>query len=163
MLNADANGAQAAPNAAASSNTPALSPATDVIFVGSPSWKAYFWQYALAWLLCLALVGFIWLLFLKLNRTAKRYKITSNSIDVESGIFGRKIETLQLWRVRDIDFQQSFLHRMLGIATIHVFTKDVTDPDLHIVGLPGSRELFDKLKLAVEHSRQTRNVLGLVE
>lgn len=144
---------------------PSTPPTADanLIFEGSPSWKAYFWQYVGAWVLCLALVGFVWLLFLRLNRTAKRYKLTNTAIDVESGIFGRKIETLQLWRVRDIDFQQSFMERMLGIATIHVFTKDVTDPDLRITGLPSSRALFDHLKTAAEQARQSRNALALIE
>ena len=75
----------------------------------------------------------------------------------------RRIETLQLWRIKDIDFQQTFWDRILGVARIFVFTKDVTTPVLTIVGLPGSRALFDQMKDAIEAARQSRNLMGIVE
>ena len=134
-----------------------------ILYEGSPSWKAWFWQYCFAWLLAVVVVGLIWVLILHLKRKSTKYKITTNSIDTETGIFSRRIETLQLWRIKDIDFQQGFWERILGIARIMVFTKDVTDPVLTIVGLPGSRALFDELKDAVEAARQSRNLMGIVE
>ncbi len=136
--------------------------AKHVIFEGVPSWKAWFWQYVGASILSLVLVGLPWLLYLSLSRKAVRYKITDRTIDYESGVFSRRIETLQLWRVRDIDFSQSAFERMLGIAHIHVMTNDATDPNLVLTGLPASREIFDALKDAADLARQQR-VLGLVQ
>ncbi len=159
-----------------------------MIFEGSPSWKAWFWSYALALLLTLgvlawgwaglfkalspkvALIGAganligagIWVLVLQLLRRSTRYRISSRNLDTEMGILTKRIETLQLWRVRDLAFRQSFTERLLGIARIHVFTRDVTDPDLILKGLPASRSVFDKLKDAAELARQQR-VVGLVE
>jgi len=154
--------APAAPIGAIAARPVATQGPAAVIYEGSPSWKAWFWSYVLAWILAVAVVGLVWLLVLSLVRKATRYKITDRNIDTERGVFSKTIETLQLWRVRDIDFRQSFFERMLGIATIHVFTKDVTDPELALKGLPASREIFDKLKDAAELARQQR-VVGLVE
>ena len=64
--------------------------------------------------------------------------------------------------MRDLDFRQSFFERILGISSIYVFGKDVTDPQLVLRGLPASREIFDKLKDAAELARQSR-VVGMVE
>jgi uncharacterized membrane protein YdbT with pleckstrin-like domain len=164
-----------------------LGPA-QTIFEGAPSWKAWFWSHvlavvlllgavALAWLGFLArfpwlrtLIGIgalvlgalVWLLILTLFRKSARYRITSRNLDTEHGIVSKQIETLQLWRIRDLDFRQSFTDRLLGIAQIRVFTADVSDPELILKGLPASRDVFDKLKDAAELARQQR-VVGIVE
>ncbi len=168
----------------------ALGPA-QTIFEGAPSWKAWFWSHILAGVLILAAValawiGFlskftpltplqtligigalvlaalVWLLVLTLIRKSSRYRITSRNLDTEHGIISKQIETLQLWRVRDLDFRQSFTDRLLGIAQIRVFTADVSDPEIILKGLPASRDIFDKLKDAAELARQQR-VVGIVE
>ena len=59
-------------------------------------------------------------------------------------------------------FRQSVTQRMLGIAQIDVYTKDVTDPEVVLRGLSASRDVFDKLKDAAELARQQR-VVGVVE
>jgi membrane protein YdbS with pleckstrin-like domain len=133
-----------------------------VIYEGYPSWKAWFWSYVLAGVLSIVLVGLVWMLILNVRRKSRRYKISQRTIDYEVGVFSRRVETLQLWRVKDLDFRQSLMERLLGIATIHVFTSDVTDPEIVIRGLPASREIFDRLKEATEMARQQR-VVGIVE
>jgi membrane protein YdbS with pleckstrin-like domain len=161
MLDGSAPGPATALAAAAARPASPL-PAATVIFEGPPSWKAWFWSYVFACILAPVVVGIVWLLVLHFVRKSVRYKVTDRNIDTESGVFSRTIETLQLWRVRDIDFRQSFFERLLGIAKVHVFTKDVTDPELVLKGLPASRDVFDRLKDAAELARQQR-VVGLVE
>jgi uncharacterized membrane protein YdbT with pleckstrin-like domain len=165
----------------------ALTP-IQVIFEGAPSWKGWFWSYILGFVLlfspaglvwlgifglmpwryvlpgisALAFFGLVWLGVIHLLRKSTRYRITNRTLDTEHGIISRQIETLQLWRVRDLDFKQSVTERMLGIAKIRVFTADVTDPEVVLKGLPASRDVFDRLKDAAELARQQR-VVGLVE
>ncbi len=132
------------------------------IYAGTPSWKAWFWQYVFAVILSLVGIGLVWLLALHLRRRGMKIRVTDRNIDTEAGVFGKTVETLQLWRVRDLDWKQSFWERLLGIATIHVYTKDVTDPTLVIRGLPADRAIFDLMKDAAELARQQR-VVGVVE
>jgi uncharacterized membrane protein YdbT with pleckstrin-like domain len=177
-------GPQAAPRGAQ-----AALPPMELIFEGAPSWKAWFWSYVLAFVLLLAspaglvwlgifrrdawkivlpaisgvaLVGLIWLGVVHLLRKSIRYRISSRTLDIEAGILSKRIETLQLWRVRDLQFRQSVTQRILGIAQIEVCTKDVSDPEIVLRGLTASRDVFDKLKDAAELARQQR-VVGLVE
>jgi membrane protein YdbS with pleckstrin-like domain len=138
-----------------------LAPAL-VIYEGYPSWKAWFWSYVCAGVLSLALVGLIWIGALQWVRKSRRYRITNRTIDYEVGVLSKRVETLQLWRVQDLDFRQSVWERLLGIATIHIFTRDVTDPEVVLRGLPASREIFDRLKDACDLARQQR-VVGVVE
>jgi uncharacterized membrane protein YdbT with pleckstrin-like domain len=131
----------------------ALAPAV-VIFEGSPSWKAWFWSYVL---LTIPTVFIAWAV-LNTRRKSLRYRISNRTIDYEVGVFSKRVETMPLWRVLDIEFQQSFMDRILGIATINLVTKDPTTPRLSMRGLPASREIFDRLKDACEAARQSRVV-----
>jgi uncharacterized membrane protein YdbT with pleckstrin-like domain len=145
------------PQAAAVQRAPQGVGAARVVYEGTPSWKASFWTYVLT-----APVFFLVWPFLNWSRKSTRFRITDRTIDVERGIFSKVIDTLQLWRVRDLEYRQTLLERLLGIARILVYTTDKTDPELVIAGLPASRELFERLKDSAEIARQQR-VVGLVE
>lgn len=158
-----------------------------ILFEGAPSWKAYLRAYVLAfvvpaalcalvfviwsqtsaalapWMIAAGVAGAlvvtaIWLGVLQWLRKALHYRITERTVDYESGLLSRRVETLQLWRVHDIEFRQTFTERMLGIATIVMLTKDKTDEKLELKGLPASRAVFEKLKDASELARQQRTI-----
>ena len=164
-------------------------PAT-TIFKGAPAWKGQFWSVVAAALLIVvglaaapalhmaadvewtpaliaaavvAGLGLVWSLVLWGTRSTLTFHVTTRAIDVESGLLSKNIETLQLWKVRDIEFRQTLTDRLLGVARIRIFTQDVTSPQILLWGLPGSRTLFERLKEAIEIARQTRNVIGVVE
>lgn len=162
------------------------------LFDGTPSWRSEFWPYVgvVMWLIAslalttyltirfwnqptqrmyilfgpaLLLMAGIAFLIVHLKRRSLHLRITSQTIDIESGILGKSIQTIQLWRVRDIDFQQSFSERLLGVARIHVVSTDKEQPQLTLRGLPASRTLFTELRDSIAIARQSRNVLGVVD
>jgi uncharacterized membrane protein YdbT with pleckstrin-like domain len=108
-------------------------------------------------------LGLVWSLVLWGTRSTLTFHVTTRAIDVESGLLSKNIETLQLWKVRDIEFRQTLTDRLMGVARIRIFTQDVTSPQILLWGLPGSRTLFERLKESIEIARQTRNVIGVVE
>ncbi len=162
-----------------------------LLFEGSPSWRAFFGSYVLVclftpvvaagalWLVtnythlsslyqALALliplaVGVTWFLILSMMRRSNRVRITNRSVETESGVFSKKIDVLELWRIRDLRYKQSFLDRVLGIAHIEVFSKDVTSPHFEIVGMPASRAIFEKLRDSIEIQRQSHRVVGVMD
>lgn len=136
--------------------------AVPVLFEGSPSWKAWFWSYVIAVILCVAVVGFLWIWILQIRRRSTSYRITDAGIDYETGTFSKKIETVQLWRVKHVDFEQSFFQRMLGISEIHVTTTDREDQQLILRGLEDGREIFNRLRDALQLARQ-RQVVGVTQ
>lgn len=161
-------------------------PPAQLFYSGAPSWKAHFSRYVglvllvvlgaagavaglvlatLAWIAgALALVvGLVILALYELRRRAMRYRLSTRTIDVESGVLTRRIETLQLWRVRDVEFVQSISERALGVARIRVVTHDTTNPELWLVGLTDAQRVFEDLKRACELAAQQRNVVGLVD
>ncbi len=163
-----------------------------VLYSGSPSWKAFFAQYfyvvvaaivvpivtnwiagwdrldastlsrVLAILIPVAL-AVIFFFGIDLYRRSKLYRITTTNIESERGILSKKIDVLELWRCRDIRYRQNLLDRILRIAHIDVYTKDVTTPHLEIIGVPASRALFETIRDSIEIQRQARNVYGVIE
>jgi membrane protein YdbS with pleckstrin-like domain len=162
-----------------------------IIYEGTPSWRAYFANYFLivlltpgiTWLsfwvarsqaqfhglnLALAILipialGLISIFITTLVRRSTRVRMTNRSVENEQGVFSKKIDVLELWRIRDVRYKQSLLDRILGIAHIEVFTKDVTSPHFEIVGMPASRQVFEKLRDSIEIQRQSKRVMGLMD
>jgi membrane protein YdbS with pleckstrin-like domain len=161
-----------------------------VLYSGSPSWRAFFGEYAVvslatigvpliaAWIairvgatslqmtLAVAIpiaLGAIGLFAVHFYRKSKIFRVTTTNIESEYGLLSKKIDVLELWRCRDVRYVQSFIDRILGIAHIEIHTADVTTPMLQIVGVPASRQLFERIRDSIEIQRQARNVVGMVQ
>jgi membrane protein YdbS with pleckstrin-like domain len=166
------------------------SPARKILYAGSPSWRAYFRVYAGLLLAAITIpysvfyiagrlesTGFSHLLtfavplllvaigfaLVHYYRHSMVYRVTQTNIESEHGFFSKTIDVLELWRCRDVQYRQSFFDRIIGIAHIDIFTTDVTSPNVCIVGLPASRELFENIRDAIEIQRQSRNVVGMIQ
>ena len=115
------------------------------------------------WCITLACVvaGLIMLFIPYLIVKSVRYRITNYRIDFERGIFGKKIDTLELWHVEDIRFDQSFLDRIFGVGNLMVVSSDETTPQLWMHGLPNPRPLFETLKQRVIAVKRSRGVLKM--
>lgn len=176
------------PALATAPKTP-VSPGRKLLYSGSPSWRSFLKQYllvALAGLIVpylsywiagkfeasnfklflsfavpflLAIFG-VWLV--NYYRKSKLVRVTKTNIELEHGFFSKKIDVLELWRCRDIQYKQSLPDRILRIAHIDIHTTDVTTPIVCIVGLPASKELFENIRDAIEIQRQSRNVVGMI-
>jgi uncharacterized membrane protein YdbT with pleckstrin-like domain len=156
-----------------------------LIWEGSPKWQADFGKLFLAVLIALGgiaatvlLAGkfpYAWAVGLaitvfgiglfgwtRLERRFQRYRVTNLIVEYQVGVFSTRIENTELWRIRDIGYHQNLFDKILGVATIHLETQDVSDPHLRIEGLPPSRQIYDELKRSIHIARQARNVLGMV-
>ena len=80
---------------------------------------------------------------------------------VGRGILGKRIDTLELWHVEDIRFEQSFLDRILGVGNLMVVSHDDTTPKLMMHGLPDPRRLFETLKQRVIAVKRQRGVVKM--
>jgi uncharacterized membrane protein YdbT with pleckstrin-like domain len=96
------------------------------------------------------------------HRKSLRFRVTNTNIETEYGILSKRIDVIELWRCRDVGYRQTLMDRLLGIAHIDITSSDPTTPHLSIVGLPASRELFEKLRDCIEIQRQSKNVYGVV-
>jgi membrane protein YdbS with pleckstrin-like domain len=90
-----------------------------------------------------------------------RYRITNYRIDFERGILTKRIDTLELWHVDDIKFEQGLLDRMMNVGSIIVLSNDKTTPRLELHGVPNPRQIFDSLKERIIAVKRQRGVVKM--
>jgi membrane protein YdbS with pleckstrin-like domain len=122
--------------------------------------RDHVWPHWIVTLGCV-LVGLILLAIPLLIVKSVRYRISNYRIDYERGILGKKIDTLELWHVEDIRFEQSFLDRLLGVGNLTVISHDDTTPKLTMNGIPNPRPLFETLKQRVIAVKRQRGVIKM--
>jgi len=108
---------------------------------------------------------FCWLIvpiFIGLTRYLKTknhlFELTSERLKITEGIFSKITETLELYRVKDIEVLQPFWYRMVGLENIKVNTSDLSSPVIFLEGIPQSVGLADKMRNQVETVRMQKNV-----
>ncbi len=92
---------------------------------------------------------------------SNRYKITTERVFFTTGIFSKKTEALELYRVRDIDMYEPFWQRMFKLGNIKLTTSDKTTPDFLLKAVPNPAELLNNIRKAVETRRDVKRVRGV--
>jgi uncharacterized membrane protein YdbT with pleckstrin-like domain len=102
-----------------------------------------------------------WLLATFAGRRAVRYTLTAQRLELESGIFGKRYESVELWRVRDVVLEQALLERLRGVGRITVYSSDQAEPVLEVGPAAGAKALYDRLRNAVAAARKDARVVPL--
>jgi membrane protein YdbS with pleckstrin-like domain len=164
-------------------------PERKTIYDGSPSWKAFLGYYIIIVFAALIVMAILRAGFedatttlgtktmhvlvpillavafgfgVMFYRKSIKFRVTTTVIEWERGLLSKRIDVLQLWRIRDVVYKQNLVDRILGIAHVEIVASDATNPDLEIVGMPASRQLFEQLRDSIEIQRQAKNVVGVV-
>ena len=140
-----------------------------LLLIAAPiAWRVFYQDpkgvhyWPLWWItLTCVVAGLLFLFIPVLIVKSVRYRVSNYRIDYERGIFGKKIDTLELWHVEDLHFEQSFLNRILGIGNITVISHDDTTPRLTMVGIPSPRPLYETLKQRIIAVKRQRGVVKM--
>jgi len=114
------------------------------------------------WLAALWLAGLPKAVWTYLVHISNKYKISLRRVETEHGVLAKKVDSLELWRVLDVDYSQSLIDRIFDNGKIKLTSTDQSDPELVLHGLPNHRELFEQLRDAVQNARQTNRPMELV-
>ena len=93
-----------------------------------------------------------------LQTKCKVYELTSERVKTTEGVFSKITDTLELYRVKDIEMRQPFLYRLCGIENVQLNTSDASSPFILIEAIPHSVGLGDKIRNQVETIRQQKGV-----
>jgi uncharacterized membrane protein YdbT with pleckstrin-like domain len=75
-----------------------------------------------------------------------RYRVSNQRILLESGVFSKRIDEVDMRTVEDIEFRQSFFQRLLGIGDIAVLAADKQMGRFRLFGLEKPRELRELIR-----------------
>lgn len=93
-----------------------------------------------------------------LQTKCKVYELTSERVKMNEGVFSKVTDTLELYRVKDIETRQPFLYRVCGIENVQLNTSDASSPFVLIQAIPHHVGLGDKIRNQVETIRQQKGV-----
>jgi uncharacterized membrane protein YdbT with pleckstrin-like domain len=129
------------------------------IFKGAPSQITNFGYYILCIILLPVLgLGLIMFLVRFLKTKFTKYEITNERIIEQTGVFSRRTDETEMYRVKDISLDEPFFLRMFGLSTITLVTSDKTSPIIKIYGVKDGNNLRKELRTAVDVRRDLKGV-----
>lgn len=157
-------------------NAESISPAATESFLwkGHTSQWVHVWYYFFCVLLAAAAIGCIpitmgisaiglivpllmWTIRWWMTKSAS-YELTTQRLKMASGIMNRKLDELELFRVKDYTIDQPFALRLVGLGNINLITSDATSPTVAIRAIANVEDLREKLRTAVQSERDRKRV-----
>jgi len=132
--------------------------AEEIVWRGTSSQWKNFWVYLLCGLLCWLIVPIFFALAYYLKTRCKVFELTTQRLKITSGVFTKVTETLELYRVKDIETRQPFFSQLVGIENVQMTTSDASSPLVLIEAVPSSVGFADKLRNQVEIIRHQKRV-----
>ena len=128
------------------------------VWRGSSSQWKNLGVFILCGLFCWLIVPIFIALARYLQTKNKIYELTTERLKITEGIFSKVTDTLELYRVKDIETRQPFLYRMLGVENVQMNTSDTSSPFIFIEAIPSAVGLGDKIRNQVEAIRAQKGV-----
>jgi len=139
-------------------NPVASNPPEQVIWEGSSSQVRNLHIYLLCALFCWLIVPIIYAIVKWIQLRCRRYEITTQRVRIREGVFSKRTDELELYRVKDSTVLEPFWQRLFGIGNIVITTNDTTTPTLTLEALPNAAETREKLRAAIEECRDRKRV-----
>jgi len=128
-----------------------------VVWEGTPSqWNNFPWF--LACLLVLPIPVALWKMLLT---STTKIRITSERLRIETGIFNKKLEEIEHYRIKDTGLRRSFWQRLVGLGTVELMTSDASMPRVLLAGLKDAAAVREHVRQQVEAVRRARGVREL--
>lgn len=123
----------------------------------SSQWKN-FGFFILCAFFCWLIVPIFMALTRYLQTKNKVYELTTERLKTTEGVFSKVTDTLELYRVKDLEKRQPFFHRLVGVENVALNTSDASSPFILIEAIPSRVGLADKIRNQVEGVRAQKGV-----
>src|SRR5437667_5469598 len=127
--------------------------AEETVWRGTSSQWKNFGLYILCALFCWLIVPIFIALARYLQTKNKVYELTTERLKITEGVFSKVTDTLELYRVKDLETRQPFLYRTFGVENVQLNTSDASSPFIFIDAIPCTIGLGDKIRNQVEAIR----------
>jgi uncharacterized membrane protein YdbT with pleckstrin-like domain len=128
------------------------------IWNGSPSQVINIPAFVVLGLLVWLVVPIFLIIWRWLNTHMTKYELTTERFRTRSGVFDKKLEELELYRVRDYKLDEPFFLRIFSLGNITLQTSDLSNPVIVIRAIPNAEQLRDQIRNSVEACRMKKGV-----
>ncbi len=136
-----------------------------IIWQGNSSLISNFGSFMIGIILTLTVVGAIvgipYIIWTYLVIKNKKYELTQERLILRSGVLNKKIEELELFRIRDYSIEKPFIYNIFGVGNIILTSSDKTNPYIKLEGQKEIEKLKNKIRNAVQITRKNNGVKDL--
>jgi uncharacterized membrane protein YdbT with pleckstrin-like domain len=129
-----------------------------LIWAGSSSQVRNLHIYLLCALTIFLVVPLVYAIVKWVQLRSRRYELTTQRVRIRQGVFSKRTDELELYRVKDSTVLEPFWLRLFGRGNILVTTNDTTTPSLTLEALPDAADIREKLRNAIEECRDRKRV-----
>ncbi|MBA2479455.1 MAG: PH domain-containing protein [Planctomycetes bacterium] len=90
-----------------------------------------------------------------------RYDLMADRLMISQGLILRRMDNLELYRVRDVHLELPLISRILGVGDIVLDTVDHTTPQVRLRGVRDPVKAFNRIREATEASRRKAGIAGM--
>lgn len=87
-----------------------------------------------------------------------KYELTTERLRTRSGVLNKKMDELELYRVKDYKVDRPLFLRIFGLGNLVLETSDRSSPIVMIKAIPDAEELREKVRTCVETRRDAKRV-----
>lgn len=133
----------------------------ELVWSGSPSQVLNLPTFIVCTLFCWLVVPIFIGLWKWLVVRNIRYELTSERLRLREGVLNKKLDELELYRVRDYRLEQPFWLRLFSAGNVIVRTTDTMNAHVVLRAVEKSEEVLGLLRRHVEDCRARKNVRAL--
>ena len=99
-------------------------------------------------------VGYAFWKWLEVKAT--KFSLTDQRLIVSNGIFTKRTNETELYRVRDTSIEEPFFYRMFGVGNVIIFSTDEAEGKLHFNAYNKPHWIKDQIRNNAEICRQKK-------
>lgn len=108
--------------------------------------------------LIVAIVLALRLLYIFVYLRRMEYRINGEQFIMEHGVFTRRSDYLELYRIVDFNEHRTILQQICGLKTITIYSGDRSNPKLAIIGVKNNLDLVSIIRERVEYNKQRKGI-----
>lgn len=124
------------------------------IWAGTPSHWLNIWFYIGS----ILILPIPWAIARWFRTRFTKYRVTTQRIIIATGVFTRKTQEVELYRVKDYSIVSPFFLRLVHRGTLVMTTSDKTTPMVSLEAIPSVEQLRDDIRRSVEILRDLKRV-----
>jgi uncharacterized membrane protein YdbT with pleckstrin-like domain len=128
------------------------------IWEGSPSQVTNLGVYIVCALTFFLVIPVLYAIWRWIDTRCHRYSVTDQRVRITDGVFNKRTDSIELYRVKDVVLLEPFGLRLFGLGNVELRTSDMTSPLLVLRAVPGAAALREKVLLAAEARRDAKGV-----
>lgn len=120
----------------------------EIVWIGQPAFETLYGTIVTGVVLLVVLIGLLVLLgvpFSYLRITNTDYVVTNKSLYVKQGVLSTNIETVDLDRIQNTEFNQSFWGKQFGYGKILISTAGSSGAEITFDGIPDAPAVRDRI------------------